>query len=82
MAANGITVSANWNEAKMRPVLPAGGNALPQQTFAIAADASIEIDGKPAKLGDVPIGAGVVMRLSSDQTSERSAPGRPTCTVG
>ena len=41
-----------------------------EKTFTVAKDAKVEIDGKPGKLADVPVGgASVTLKLSADQTT-------------
>jgi Cu/Ag efflux protein CusF len=52
------------------------------KTFTVAADARVEIDGKPGQLAEVPVGALVDLGVSADQMTARSVQARGSCVGG
>jgi hypothetical protein len=52
------------------------------KTFAVAADASVSIDGKPGKLADIPAGAYLNVTLTVDRQKVRSVGAQGPRTTG
>jgi RNA polymerase sigma factor (sigma-70 family) len=65
---NTITITdTRWNSGTGKDLPGDGG----EETFPVAKDAGIEIDGKPGKLAALPAGTQVTLKLSVDRKSVR-----------
>jgi len=64
-----ITIGPSLEDLKRAGLRPGG---LPDQTFDVAQNASIDIDGKPGKLADLPLRALIQLSVSADRKTVQS----------